>query len=78
MWWMSEWQGYGLDQVAGHMQWKQTISVPQDIHVIGATRWPAQRTAYSYNTNHAGYLAWAFQELRSDEGCRQWAQHSIQ
>ena len=25
MWWMSEWVGYGLDQVAGHMQWKQTI-----------------------------------------------------
>ena len=25
MWWMSEWVEHGLDQVAGHMQWKQTI-----------------------------------------------------
>ena len=25
MWWMSEWVGYGLDQVARHMQWTQTI-----------------------------------------------------
>ena len=36
---------------------------PQDIHVMGASRWPAQRTAYSYNTNHAGYLAWFFRKF---------------
>ena len=68
MWCMSQSVGYGLDQVAGHVQWKQTI-FPSRYTFSGASRWPAQKTAYSYNTNHAGHPTWAFQELWTEESC---------